>query len=81
MPQVDIGHLHHPKVSVRAQVQRMLDILQARDRVSFAELTRDCESQMHVVASFMGLLLMFGDRQVEFEQPAPLENLTVVRAA
>lgn len=78
VPRVDIGHLHHPKVSVRAHARRIMDMLHRHPRASFAELVRDCETQLDVVASFMGLLNLFRDKLVEFEQPEPLEELVVL---
>lgn len=78
VPKVDIGHLHHPKVSVRAHARRIMELLQKNRQATFADLVSECDNQLEVVATFLGLLNLFRDKLVEFDQPEALEELTVL---
>ena len=74
---VATDHVHAPRVSVREHMA----ILSARLRVSgtatFRTLVADCDSTLEVVARFLGLLELYRDGSVGFEQPAALGDLLV----
>lgn len=80
VPTVGLDHLHMPKISIAEQAQFMLDILQARGEgqwTSFGELTADCTLTVQIIARFLGLLELFREKAIDFEQPDPLGALAV----
>lgn len=79
-PEVSLTHLHTPRVSVQEQAALMLAQLQAAEPGSwtgFSELVADCEHAMHVVARFLGLLELYREAAVVFDQEQPLGTLLV----
>lgn len=80
VPSVGLGHLHDMhKVSVPAQARRMATLLAATPGqwLSFRQLIADCDSGLEVVGSFLGLLELFRERAIAFEQPRALGDLAV----
>ena len=76
-PTISLDHVHAPEVSVREQAVLMVDRLRSSRVASFRALTADCPSRHHVVARFLGLLELYREGQVSFEQVTPLGDLTV----
>lgn len=77
VPQVDLSHLHAPPVSVREQAAVLVDRLRRHSTATFRSLVQDAESTLVVVARFLGLLELFRESAVAFEQVVPLGELTV----
>ena len=80
IPTVGLDHLHDMhKVSVPGQARRMAALLAAKpgEWLTFRALVADCENGLEVVGSFLGLLELFRERAVTFEQPEALEELQV----
>ncbi|HLS04470.1 MAG TPA: ScpA family protein [Actinomycetales bacterium] len=75
--EVDLTHLHAPKVSVRAEATNLVAALRHRSAASFRELTADAQGVHVVVARFLALLELFRSDQVAFEQVTPLGDLTI----
>lgn len=75
--EVDLSHLHAPKVSVREEAANLVNALRHRRQASFRELTSDAEEISVVVARFLALLELFRESQVSFDQVTPLGDLTV----
>ncbi|MFE0752027.1 segregation and condensation protein A [Gordonia sp. NPDC058843] len=81
VPTVGLDHLHDvQKVSVPGQARRMASLLSAEPGrwLTFRELTADCENGLEIVGSFLGLLELFRERAVTFEQPVALGDLAVM---
>ena len=76
-PQVDLSHLHAPAVSVREQAAVLVDRLRRHSTATFRSLVQDAGSTLVVVARFLGLLELFRESAVAFEQVVPLGELTV----
>ncbi len=76
-PQVDLSHLHAPPVSVREQAAVLVDRLRRHGTSTFRSLVADAGSTLVVVARFLGLLELFRESAVAFEQVVPLGELTV----
>lgn len=78
-PTVGLDHLHGSPVSVPEQAKRIGVLLKAaRGRtLSFSELVADCTNGIEVVASFLGLLELYRERAVRFEQEEALAELRV----
>ncbi len=78
-PQVGLGHLHVPKVSVPEQARIIADRLRAAPDhwATFAELLIGCDSGVAVVARFLALLELYRERAVLFDQPEALGELRV----
>ncbi|MFW0790856.1 segregation and condensation protein A [Gordonia sp. CPCC 205333] len=79
IPSVGLGHIHQHQVSVPEHARRMADLLIAKPGtwLTFGELVADCTEGIEVVASFLGLLELFRERAVMFEQPEALGELAV----
>nr|WP_305091502.1 segregation/condensation protein A [Prescottella sp. R16] len=79
-PEVGLGHLHVPAVSVPEQAALVLEMLRARGPgvwTPFADLIADCDTTVVVVARFLALLELYRQQSVLFEQPEPLGALAV----
>lgn len=76
-PTISLDHVHAPAVSVREQAAIVIDRLRQSRVASFRALTADCPTRHHVVARFLGLLELFREGQVSFEQITPLGDLSV----
>jgi segregation and condensation protein A len=77
VPVISLEHVHSPAVSVREQAAILVERLRTAKVASFRALTVDCENRHHVVARFLGLLELFREGQVSFEQVTPLGDLSV----
>jgi segregation and condensation protein A len=77
VPLVATDHLYSPQVSVREQIAIMRGHLRAAGSVTFRALVSDCTSTIEVVARFLGLLEMYQDGTVAFDQMAPLAELRI----
>ena len=81
VPTVGLDHLHDvQKVSVPGQARRMASLLSAVPGtwLTFGELTADCENVLEIVGSFLGLLELFREQAITFEQPEALGDLAVM---
>ncbi len=79
-PEVSLTHLHTPRVSVPEQAALMLERLRAAgvgNWTGFAELVADCEHTVQVVARFLGLLELYREAAVVFDQEQALGALLV----
>ncbi|MFW0787965.1 segregation/condensation protein A [Gordonia sp. CPCC 206044] len=80
VPTVGLDHLHDMhKVSVPAQARRIAELLTAHsgDWLTFGQLIEECENGLEVVGRFLGLLELFRERAITFEQPEALGELRV----
>ena len=68
-------------VLARAMTQEMRkalrELLATRGAATFGELVADCTATLQVVARFLGLLQLYRESAVAFDQPLPLGELTV----
>ncbi len=76
-PTVNLDHLHAPRVSVADHTAALRVILLDRGTATFGELVAGCEATLEVVARFLGLLNLYRESAVAFDQPEPLGTLTV----
>ncbi|ACQ80407.1 chromosome segregation and condensation protein ScpA [Beutenbergia cavernae DSM 12333] len=77
VPQVGLGHLHAPTVSVREQAALLVSRLRHVRATSFRALTDDAEAANVVVARFLALLDLFREGAVAFDQAEALGELTI----
>ncbi|WOC13887.1 Segregation and condensation protein A [Gordonia sp. MP11Mi] len=79
VPTVGLDHLHGSPVSVPEQARRLTELLVAADgeMVTFSQLVADCDNGLEVVARFLGLLELYRERAVVFDQPEALGELKV----
>jgi len=75
--QVSLVHLHAPLVSVRDQAVVIVDRLRRARSLTFRALTGDVPDKITLVCRFLGLLELFREGAVAFEQLTPLGELTV----
>ena len=75
--EVRLDHLYSPQVSVREQIDILRNRLAMSGTQTFRALTDDCEHTIEVVARFLGLLEMYREKLVVFEQVAALGELHV----
>ncbi|WP_111764980.1 segregation and condensation protein A [Nakamurella deserti] len=76
-PTVSLAHIHASRVSVAEHTAAIRDLLAARGVATFAELIAGCTETLEVVARFLGLLNLYREAAVLFDQPEPLGELTV----
>ncbi|GAB08368.1 chromosome segregation and condensation protein ScpA [Gordonia araii NBRC 100433] len=79
VPTVGLDHLHIPKVSVPEQAKRITALLREAPSgsMTFGQIVAECENGLQVVARFLGLLELYRERAVGFEQAEALGELTV----
>jgi segregation and condensation protein A len=76
-PTVNLDHLHAPRVSVADHTAVLRAMLTERGSATFGELVAGCTATLEVVARFLGLLNLYRESAVAFDQPEPLGTLTV----
>ena len=76
-PTVNLDHIHASRVSVAEHTAAMRAILTDRGTATFGELVEGCASTLQIVARFLGLLNLYRESAVVFDQPEPLGALTV----
>ncbi len=74
---VAVDHVHGGTVSVREQTALMHERLRRSGGASFRHLTADCNGTLEVVARFLGLLELYREGLVSFEQAEALAELRV----
>jgi segregation and condensation protein A len=77
IPVVMTDHVHVPRVSVREHMIIIRDRLRRHGATTFRALVADCGSTLEVVARFLGLLELYRDGVVAFDQVAALAELRV----
>jgi len=76
-PKVEVDHVHAPMVSVPEQTALLHERLGRSGGGSFRGLTGDCASTLEVIARFLGLLELYRDGLVAFDQLEALGELRV----
>jgi segregation and condensation protein A len=76
-PEVSVTHLHGSKVSVREQVAVLIAKMRELRTASFQKLCEDAPDTLTIVARFLGLLELFREAAVMFDQPDAFAELTV----
>ena len=74
---VAVDHVHGGTVSVREQTALLHERLRRTGGASFRSLTADCSGTLEVVARFLGLLELYREGLVAFEQAEALAELHV----
>jgi segregation and condensation protein A len=77
VPEVAVDHVHGGTVSVREQTALLRERLARTGGGSFRALTADCDGTLEVVARFLGLLELYREGLVAFEQAVALGELHV----
>ena len=76
-PEVSVTHLHGSTVSVREQVAVLIAKMREFRTASFQKLCADAPDTLTIVARFLGLLELFREAAVMFDQPNAFDELTV----
>lgn len=76
-PEVSVTHLHGSAVSVREQVAVLIAKMREFRTASFQKLCEDAPDTLTIVARFLGLLELFREAAVMFDQPDAFAELTV----
>ena len=74
---VAVDHVHGGTVSVREQTALLHERLRRTGGASFRSLTADCNGTLEIVARFLGLLELYREGLVSFEQAEALAELRV----
>ena len=74
---VAMDHVHGATVSVPEQTALLRERLQRMGAASFRGLTSDCTGTLEIVARFLGLLELFREGLVSFEQVEAMGDLLV----
>ena len=77
VPVVATDHIFVPQVSVAEQMAILRDRLRRHGAATFRALVADCTLTREVVARFLGLLELYRDGSVAFDQAAALTELRV----
>lgn len=77
VPAISTAHVHQVRVSVREHAAVLRDRLLRARTASFRSLCDDCHSTLEVVARFLGVLELYREGMVAFEQLQALGELTV----
>jgi segregation and condensation protein A len=77
VPVVMTDHVHAPQVSVREHVAILRERLHRQGAATFRALVSDCTTTIEVVARFLGLLDLYRDGFVAFDQAEALTELRV----
>jgi segregation and condensation protein A len=77
VPVVGVDHIHAPRVSVREHMAVMAQRLARLGSATFRSLVAECGSTLEVVARFLGLLELYRDGDVAFDQAEALSELRV----
>jgi segregation and condensation protein A len=77
VPLVMTDHVHAPQVSVREHMAVLRERLRRQGSATFRALVSDCTITLEVVARFLGLLELYRDGSVAFDQVAALAELRV----
>jgi segregation and condensation protein A len=77
VPQVSVEHVHVQQVSVREQMALLRDRLRRLGAATFRTLVADCGSSMEIVGRFLGLLELYRDGVLAFDQASALTELRV----
>jgi segregation and condensation protein A len=77
-PNISLSHIHMRRVSIRETAAILRVRLATMGVATFAELVADCEDVTERVARFLGLLELYREQAVLFEQEEPLGSLKVM---
>lgn len=77
VPVVGTDHVHNVQVSVTEHMQVMRERLRRQGSATFRALVADCEHTLEVVARFLGLLELYREGSVTFDQVEALTELLV----
>lgn len=77
VPVVGVDHIHAPRVSVREHMAAMAERLARTGSATFRSLIAECGSTLQVVARFLGLLELYRDGTVAFDQVEALGELRI----
>jgi segregation and condensation protein A len=75
--ELSLAHIHAPAVSVREQAAMMVARLRRQGTMTFRALARDSPDTLTTVARFLGLLELFREGAVSFDQVTPMGELTI----
>lgn len=76
-PEVSMAHVHSSPESVAEHTAAMVALLKGAGSASFGVLVAECSTVMQVIARFLGLLNLYRNRAVAFDQDEPMGPLTV----
>jgi segregation and condensation protein A len=76
-PVVGIDHVHVPRISVREQMAVLAGALRDHNQTTFRTLVADCATTLEVVGRFLGLLELYREGLVSFDQAGALSELRV----
>lgn len=77
VPVVGVGHIHAARVSVAEHMAAMSERLARTGSATFRALVSECQSTLEVVARFLGLLELYRNGDVAFDQAEALAELRV----
>ncbi|MCU1689450.1 MAG: segregation/condensation protein, partial [Jatrophihabitantaceae bacterium] len=77
VPTVGVEHIHAARVSVSEHMAMLRVMLRRSRSTTFRKLVEDCQSTLEVVARFLGLLELYREQAVTFDQADALGELHV----
>jgi segregation and condensation protein A len=77
VPVVGVEHIHAARVSVAEHMAAMSERLSRTGAATFRSLIAECTSTLEVVARFLGLLELYRNGEVAFDQAEALSELRI----
>jgi len=74
---IDVDHVHAPRINLREHMAVLSERLTALGVASFRALCADCRETIEIVARFLGVLELFREGRVSFDQVVALGDLQV----
>lgn len=76
-PEVSIAHVHSSPESVAEHTAAIITLLKDAGTAPFSALVAECTSVMQVIARFLGLLNLYRNKAVTFDQDEPMGPLGI----
>jgi segregation and condensation protein A len=77
IPSIGLTHLHAPKVSIREQVEIIVERLRSVPSLSFYQLIADTKNRAEFVARFLGVLELYQIGAISIMQPTVFGEITL----
>jgi segregation and condensation protein A len=77
IPQIQLSHLHAPKVSLKEQVGILIAKLRKKGKQTFRDLIADAKDRSELVVRFLGVLELYKVGAVGLEQKEPFGQIDI----
>ncbi|MDR2799009.1 MAG: segregation/condensation protein A [Bifidobacteriaceae bacterium] len=75
--EIDLSHLHNPKLSVSVQREKIIKTLQKVPETKFSSLIKNEKNNLAICVIFVALLIMYKDKEIDLEQKNHLQDIDI----